>query len=656
MSSANLRPRGHRQLLTACTPFGCTDQVWLLVIVLAGLITLMGLCCLSRRRPDGRRRWALLWCCRARHRRVQQDGHADGMAAARATGVAGGDLKAGGVTHNSLKQPHHLHVALYSMRDPSYEDERSFVLPQDLKKLLAKPQANVRSIVEDPGGIAADDGADDDANDCDSKIAETIITSSRSSDETPADEGEPGLPPFAIDHDDVSDVSVPRQTAIRDDVFDSGVQCFSDDSLVKEETVTVPIRKKFTSARIYRSGSRELPTSPLQVQPRLPVISCSAPPGEGATAPEERRCKLDTLLCDGGKQGQAAVGHTASEATADGRDACSLSPRTASSRSRSRGGPCSVDLALAEAASSTRWIDQMPKEPDDDMSYSPDNEIDGEFFAIMSRQTSGAVLVSPSSQHGEKPERFAAALTEAITSEVTHASPVPLVLSAEVGPCSGNNGDVLCYSASPAESGTGRNSFSSAGSPVFVSSAEEYTATTVRKMASTNTNGGRRAAASPLSHSGGTSPGSGDHDGGFCYSASSTESGTGRNSFSSAGSPVFVSAAEEYAAAAAAAAARKMASTNTSGGHRATASPLSRSAGINPGFGGHEDEMCYSASSTESGAAEGGFSSRGSPVAVSAVQGNAALEARKGAGTISSTSSSRHERSRDRIPQDAHVD
>lgn len=585
------------------------------------------------------------------------------MAAARATGVAGEDLTEGGVKRNSLTQSYHLHVDLYSMCHPGYDTESSFVLPQNLKNLLAKPQANVRSATEGPGLIAAADAADTAdpdaaANDNGSKLAETTTASSSGGDETPVDEGEPGLPPFAVDRGDVSDVRVPRNTTVRDNVFDGGLEDFSDDSLVEDETGTVPTGKTFTPARIYRSGSRELPTSPLQVQPALPIFSCSTSPGEGATVPADRRCQLDTLLCDGERQVQAAGGNTDSGVAADGPDARSSSPRTASSRSRSRGDAGPVDLALAEAASSTRWTHQMGKEPDDDMCYSPDNEIDGGFFAIVGNQTSNPVLVSSPSPHGEKPDHLAVALAAAVTSEVPHDSPVPLLRSAEVGPNSGNSGDVLCYSASSTESGTGSDSFSSAGSPVFVSSAEEHAAGAVRKMASTKTNEGHRAAASPLSRSGGIGPGFGDHDGGFCYSTSSSGSGKNHDCFSSAGSPVFVSAAEEYAAEAAAVAAaggaRKMASSKTNEGHRAAASPLSSSAGISPGVGGHEDEMCYSASSTESGPAGGGFSSRGSPVAVSAVEGHAALVARKGADTISSISS-RHHRTRDHIPQDAQV-
>ncbi|CBJ28268.1 hypothetical protein Esi_0097_0074 [Ectocarpus siliculosus] len=393
MSSADLRPQGHRQL-TMCTPCGCTNLFWLLVTVSMGLITLMGLFCLSRWHPDGRRRWALRWRSGAADRRVHQDCHADGMASARATGVASGDLKAGGVTGNSLTQPNHLYEDLYSIRYPSYEDERSFVLPQNLKKILAQPKANARSTVEGPGRIVTDADADTDtdANDNDSKLAETMIASSSGSEETPVAEDGPGLPPFAVDRHDVSDVRVPRQEAVRDDMFDSGMECFSDDSLVEEETVTVPIGKKVTSARIYRSGSRELPTSPLQVQPTLSTISGSTSRGDGATVPADRGCQPETLLCDGERQVQVAAGNTASGVAADGRDARSLSPRTASSRSPSRGGACPVDHGVGESASSTRWADQMLKEPDDDMCYSPDNEIEGEFFAVMGHQTSGLAL------------------------------------------------------------------------------------------------------------------------------------------------------------------------------------------------------------------------------------------------------------------------
>ncbi|CAB1103561.1 unnamed protein product [Ectocarpus sp. CCAP 1310/34] len=383
MSSADLRPRGHRQL-TVSTPCVCTNLFWLLAVVSMGLVTLIGLFCLSRRHPDGRRRWALR---RSYPKKAlpltEEDCRADGMAAARATGVASGDLKAGGDMGNSLAQPYHLHEDLYTMRHPSYEDERPFVLPQNRKKLREKPQANVRSTVE-----------------------ETIIPSSSGSDETPVDEDGPGLPPFAIHRGDVSDVRVPPQEAVRDDVFDSGMERFSDDSLVEEETVTVPIGKHVTSPRIYRSGSRELPTSPLQVQPTLlSMVSGTTSPGEGATVPADRRCQPDTLLCDGERQVQVTAGNTASGVAADGRDARALSPRTASSRSPSRGGAGPVDLGLCESASSTRWADQMPKEPDDDMCYSPDNEIEGEFFAIMGHQTSGLVLVSRQSPHGEKPDR-----------------------------------------------------------------------------------------------------------------------------------------------------------------------------------------------------------------------------------------------------------
>ncbi|CAM9200074.1 unnamed protein product, partial [Ectocarpus sp. 8 AP-2014] len=535
MSSADLRPRGHRQL-TMCTPCDCTNLFWLLVAVSMVLITLMGLFCLSRRHPDGRRRWALRWCGSAADRRVHQE-------------------------------------------------------------------------------------------------------------------------------------------AVRDDIFDSGMGCFSDDSLVEEETVTVPIGKKVTSARIYRYGSRELPTSPLQVQPTLPMISGSTSRGDGATVPADRRCQPDTLLCDGERQVQVAAGNTANGVAVDGRDARSLSPRTASRRSPSRGGACPVDHGLGESASSTRWPDQIPKEPDDDMCYSPDNEIEGEFFAVIGHQTRGLALVSPRSPHGEKPNRLAAAFSsagslvaEAAAEEYAavtarkmastnangghRAAASPLSHSAGTSPRLGSQEDEVCCSASSTESGTGRDSFSSAGSPVFEAAAEEYAAVTAKKMASTNANGGHRAAASPLSCSAGISPGLGGHEDEMCYSASSTESGTGRHSFSSAGSPVFMSVAEEYAAAAAAA--REIASTNTNGGRRAAASPLSCSAVISPGLGGQEDEMCYSASSTESGEASGGFSSRGSPVASTAVEGHAALAERKGAGIMSSISS-RDQRSSDHIPRDAHV-
>ncbi|CAM9318594.1 unnamed protein product, partial [Ectocarpus sp. 12 AP-2014] len=525
MPSADLRPRGHRQL-TMCTPCACTNLFWLLVTVSMGLITLMGLFCLSRRHPDGRRRWGLGRCRSAADRRVHQE-------------------------------------------------------------------------------------------------------------------------------------------AVRDDVFDNGMECFSDDSLVEEETVTVPIGKKFTSARIYRSGSREWATSPLQVQPTLPIISGTTSPGDGATFPADRRCQPDTLLCDGERQVQVAAGNTASGVAADGRDARSFSPRTASSLSPSRGGACPVDLGFRESASSTRWADQMPKEPDDDMCYSPDNEIEGEFFAIMGHQTSGLALRSPQSPHGEKPDRIAAAALYAavMVSKMTSTNAnighrdaaSPLSNSVGTSPSWGSPEDEICFSASSTESGTGRDSFFSAGSPVFASAAEECAAVTVRKMASTSSNGGHRAAASPLSHSAGTSPRLGGHKDKICDSASSTESGTGRHSFSSAGSPVFMSVAEEYAAAAAAIEeARATASTNANGGRRAAASPLSCSAGISPGLGSHEDEMCYSASSTESGEASGGFSSRGLPVAATVVVGHAALAVRKGADTISSISS-RHQRSSDHIPQDAHV-
>ncbi|CAM9228677.1 unnamed protein product [Ectocarpus sp. 6 AP-2014] len=515
MSSADLRPRGHRQL-TMCTTCGCTNLFWLLVTVSMGLITLMGLFCLSRWHPDGRRRWALRWCSGAADRRVHQE-------------------------------------------------------------------------------------------------------------------------------------------AVRDDTFDSGMECFSDDSLVEEETVTVPIGKKVTSARIYRSGSRELPTSPLQVQPTLPTISGSTSRGDGATVPADRGCQPDTLLCGGERQVQVAAGNTASGVAADGRDARSLSPRTASSLSPSRGGACPVDHGVGESASSTRRADQMLKEPDDDMCYSPDNEIEGEFFAVMGHQTRGLALVRPRSVFEAAAEEYGAEMARKMATTNANgghrAAASPLSHSAGTIPSLGSHIDEICYSASSTESGTGRDSFSSAGSPVFASAAEKYAAVTARKMASTNVNGGHRAAASPLSRSAGISPGLGGHEDEMCYSASSTESGTGRHSFSSAGSPVFMSVAEEYAAAAAA---RETASTNTHGGRRAAASPRSCSAGISTGLGGHEDEMCYSASSTESGEASGGFSSRGSPVASMVVEGHAALAERKGADRIWSISSP-HQRSSDHIPQDAHV-